>query len=132
MGNRIVFRNKFIDFDLEKSVTVYSNCHAFGKTYLQRYVSRFKDFPIIFSIYNTPGYERFVYNPWPLGGSAIYFMDRFDIFVNNEILDILEKSRNICCLLDCRHYSPLLQTEMKFKSATITRKYVNFVEVKNE
>lgn len=132
MTDRVIYKNNFIDLDIERTLNIYSNKSASGKTYLPYYVQYFKDFPRIFVMPNELSYKEFIKTPWRAGDEAIYFFDRFDMFGNVQLLDILKNNLNVCCLLDCKNSEILFDNNVPFKIVYLRRVNCNYMEVKND
>lgn len=131
MTDRIVYKNNFINLDIKRALSVYSNRSASGKTYLPYYVQYFKDFPRIFVMPNELSYKEFIKTPWRAGDEAIYFFDRFDLFGTMELLNILAEKPYICTLLDYKGLSLLSRNKIAYENVIIERKGVSKFEVSN-
>lgn len=132
INDRIVYKNNFVYFDVAKTINKYEDLSATCKTYFPYYVSRFNGFPSIFGIYTKNAYLDFIKDPWKRGKDLIYFFDRFDMFGDVQLLNILKNNLDVCCLLDCKNSEILHDNNVPFKIAYINRTDCNHIEVKND
>ena len=108
MMDKVVYEQDYLSISLYKCVNICENLSASGKTYLPRFAERFSDAPFIERIATKKGYMQFVkgFNEGRpvLQTEDILFFDRFDLFKSEELIEILQKIKGICILIDFKNY----------------------------
>lgn len=132
MGDRIVYNDGFLDFDIKRALSIYNPMSATGKTYWPYYAMTAADFPTVCIFATKDKYERFLRSPWSAGDDSIYFFDRFDLFGTRELVDILEQRMDICSLLDYKSPLMFMGRRRRPERVLITRHGADKIEVKND
>lgn len=108
MMDKVVYEQDYLSISLYKCVNIYENLSASGKTYLPRFAEKYSDAPLIERVATKNGYMQFVkgFNEGSsvLQAENILFFDRFDLFKSEELIDILQKIKGICILIDFKNY----------------------------
>ena len=100
---KINFTSPLLSISLHSGINVYERKSAIGKSFIPMLAKQYSDAPMFISFSTKEEYKQFIANGIDNDlNNTIYFLDRFDLFKNDQIIDILKTVNNAIVLIDLK------------------------------
>ncbi len=106
MSDLIYYHQGDLLIQLCRCIHIYEGLSATGKTFLPRFAEKYADAPRFIRISTKKEYDMLLKTGENLFLSEddILFLDRFDLFVSDKAIDLLNNFEKRCVLIDYKQF----------------------------